>query len=292
MMLRFVAMHHVLRYMTACLDANYQDIRSSRESPDGHQRLLKLKQCMDTLKNVTSIPSVELYGFLIAYKPIMSELATLHAESKADAISHPALASLHRDVAELLAEALDLTAKAVAQPSTLHSEFQALVRRKLRLRSIASSSTTNASPAAACTPSGSKSAPDAPVAAAAPAATEQEGASRAMSSPPPHSATAAAGSGVRDDSPEFASVFLRYAACASWGKGPGGCFISQLCYSLYMFARFLALDRPYGGVIDWCAEVLSLFCLLLNSLSFIPGACALAKCLTLTCHLLSGGQRR
>jgi hypothetical protein len=228
MMLRFVAMHHVLRYMTACLDANYQEIRSSRESPDGHQRLLKLKQCMDTLKNVTSIPSVELYGFLIAYKPILSELAALHAESKSDAISHPALASLHRDVAELLAEALDLTAKSVAQPSNLHSEFQALVRRKMRLRSMASSSTTNASPAATCTPSGSKSAPDAPAAAAAPAATEQEGGNRAMSSPPPHSATAAAGSGIRDDSPEFASVFLRYAACASWGKGPGGCFVSQL----------------------------------------------------------------
>jgi hypothetical protein len=247
-MLRCVAMHNVLRYMIACLDANYQDARFSRETPEGQQRFQKLQQCHLTLKNVANTPSIELLSLLTTYGPILSDLAALHSESRPDSINHPALALLHRDVSELLTDALDATTKSAAQPSTLQLELQAVIRRKLRSRSSMSSSATVSSPAAATpgTGSGSKSGAEAAAAAASPSVAEHDGGARSISSPPPHSATPATNSGIREDSPEMASACLRSAACAA-------CSCRALIRDT--ICRFLALDRPYGGVIDWCAAL-------------------------------------
>lgn len=209
--------------MIACLDANYQDARFSRETPEGQQRFAKLQQCHLTLKNVANTPSIELLSLLTTYGPILSDLAALHSESRPDSINHPALALLHRDVSELLTDALDATAKFATQPFALQVELQAVIRRKLRSRSSMSSSTTVSSPAAVIatlgTSSGSKSGAEVAAAAASLSLAEHDGGARSVSSPPPHSATPATNSGIREDSLEMASACLRSAPCAACSCG-------------------------------------------------------------------------
>ena len=220
-MLRLVATHHILRFMTSSLEVNYHDssTRFSRETPEGQARFMKLQQCSHTLKNVAAVPFHDIFSILTTYSPVLPELAALHGQSMSDAINHPALALLHRDVSELLAGALDLAAKPNAHPSNLQSDMQALVKRKLRMRPSTSSSTNGSSPAvamAANAAGGSGTAGvDPAAAAAAPVAAEPEAANRSMSSPPPASSSSTASSTMRDDSPEFVSACLRCATCAA-----------------------------------------------------------------------------
>ena len=249
-MLRLVATHHILRFMTSSLEVNYHDSSSrfSRETPEGQARFMKLQQCSHTLKNVAAVPAHDIFSILTTYTPALPELVALHGQSMSDAVNHPALALLHRDVSELLTSAMDLAAKPNALPSNLQSDMQALVKRKLRMRPSTSSSTNGSSPAvamAANAAGGSGTAGvDPAAAAAAPVAAEPEAANRSMSSPPPASSSSTASSTMRDDSPEFVSACLRCAACAAQYRRASG---------VDSTVRFLALDRPYGGVIDWCA---------------------------------------
>jgi uncharacterized spore protein YtfJ len=254
-MMRLAATHHVLRYMTMCLDANYQDVRFSRETPDGQQRFAAMQQCSNVLKNVLYIPLRDIFTILNTYMNVLSELDALHAQTRSDHVNHPVLSSLHRDVSELLTGALELIAKFSNQPSQLQSELQALVRRKLRSRSSVSAAPNSSSPALV-TPTkgagnGSNTGADTSPAAAALSGAEPDAVCRNMSSPPPPAVSAAASLGIRDDSPEFASACLRCASSAV-----------QRCVAHFLnkFISFLALDRPYGGVVDWCV----LRCLLMT----------------------------
>jgi hypothetical protein len=244
-MLRLVAMHHVLRYMAMCFEANLQDVRHLRETPDGQQRFATMQQVLNTMRNMLSTPSKDIYTFLNTYSPRMSGLAVLHAESSSDHINHPVVASLHRDVSELLTGASEVSAKFSSQPSNLQLELQALVKRRLRPRSSASLTANATSPASATPPkaagTGSNSVSHASTVNAAPAAAEPDGASRNISSPPPPAGTTA-NPGIREDSPEFASACLRCASPAAYRNIP---------YCHGALVSFLALDRPYGGVIDW-----------------------------------------
>ena len=244
-MLRLVAMHHVLRYMALCFEANLQDVRHLRETPDGQQRFATMQQVLNTMRNMLSTPSKDIYTFLNTYSPIMSGLAALHAESSSDHINHPVVASLHRDVSELLTGASEVSAKFSSQPSNLQLELQALVKRRLRPRSSASLTANATSPASATPPkaagTGSNSVSHASTVNAAPAAAEPDGVSRNISSPPPPAGTTA-NPGIREDSPEFASACLRCASPAAYCNIP---------YCHGALVSFLALDRPYGGVIDW-----------------------------------------
>ena len=212
MMLRLVAMHHVLRHMVVCLEANFQDV--SRDNPDGQQKMARMQQCYHSLKTMKLVPSKEILSILVTYAPILSELAVLHAESQSDAINHPALAILHRDVADLLMGARDLAAKSNAQSSALQVDLKTLIQRKLLARPSASPTPHASAPAVAPTTAGagtgSTVSGDASAAAAWPTPTAADGGSRNMPSPPPPSAAAAASSGMRDDSTEFASSCLRY----------------------------------------------------------------------------------
>jgi hypothetical protein len=218
-MLRLVATHHVVRFMTSSLEVNYHDTRFSRETPEGQARFMKLQQCSHTLKNVAAVPAHDIFSILTTYTPALPELVALHGQSMSDAVNHPALALLHRDVSELLTSAMDLAAKPNAQPSNLQSDIQALVKRKLRMRPSTSSSTNGSSPAvamAANAAGGSGTAgADPAAAAAAPVTVEPESGNRSVSSPPPASASSTASSTMRDDSPEFVSACLRCAACSA-----------------------------------------------------------------------------
>jgi hypothetical protein len=214
MMMRLVAMHHVLRYMATCLEANFPDF--SRETADGQQRIAKLQQCYQSLKNMKVVPSKDILSILTTFAPIISELAALHVESLSDAINHPALAILHRDVGELLVGARDLAAKSNAQsppPTPLVAELKMLIQRKLFARPSTSLALHASAQAVAATTVGagisSTAGGDALAAAAGPAPMAPDGVSRNMPSPPPPSAAATAGSGMRDDSTEFASACLR-----------------------------------------------------------------------------------
>jgi hypothetical protein len=211
-MLRLVAMHHVLRYMSSAVDANYQDTRNSRDTPEGQHRVLKLHQCAHILKNTASTPLKDIHALLTTYAPIISDLATLHAHSLRDSISHAALATLHLYVSDLLTGARDLIAKSNPQSPNLHSDLKALIQRVLVLRSRSPASAAAAAAAVGIPSNGATAMKSYSVGDMALAAAECETGARNIASPPPLSCAATASS-CKDDTPEHASACMRCVAC-------------------------------------------------------------------------------